>query len=711
MFHLFRRYEKVIYFTITFVTILSFLFFGTYGTMAGPEVKDEPVFHAIDGSTVKRLELDKLTRFLSSDLFENMVSGSPIGANFLNDGVIRKDFIETGVAAQIVGTLGIQDTVSAKEKYFRPYRHPETSMISAEGIWGQFAPHLKGAFDYYKQGDFKTKEEAFQAKANLYLMESTFPAPMLRQVLSFQLQQQKWVKPDPALNYTDLSLFGYHTTRDWFGDAFVKKCAEVILNVARKAEREGYRVPLQAAEADLLHNGEVAFQQNRKLDAAKTVQDYVRQQLRVLGLDLGEASSLWRSVMLFRSYLKDHSTSVANEATLLRPFYEGEHEELVLKAHTLDPKLALGTFEDLQRMELYLAAVGEGESYPFPTAWKQAADVAQNIPELVLKHYRVDVKELSLKQVGAEIPLRDVWAFEESALGKEELIKTFPVLATTDQIDSETQKKIDAKARLLLVEKNPSLVENALIDAPSKEMHITLFKKGGKSPLKGIEVAALLKKLEGRETVFTLKGESVVYQVSPIEWPAEWAVASYTEAREAGQLDRLVDDRLTAFYEDVKEALFTQDNGNVSPYADVKRELAEAYFRNVLHQLKRIQPKYDSPDRLAGYRLYGYLEGEQYVAGEFAPVIKQEKVLKGQGGAFPYLDLVRMEQGVPSSLTVHEGLPVYVIVESKGTRDFSQTFSTSIARVNHQLETAVLQALFDDLLAEISAKAAYTKDV
>lgn len=483
------------------------------------------------------------------------------------------------------------------------------------------------------------------------------------------------------------------------------------MNVARKAEKEGYRVPLQAAEADLIHNGEVAFQQHRKPEIAKTVQDFVRQELRALGLDLGEAASLWRSVLLFRSYLKDHTSSVANEATLLRPFYEGEHEELVLETHTLDPKLALGTFEDLQRMELYLQGTGEGASYPFPLAWKKAEEVAETSPDIVLKHFCADVKELSLKQIGAEIPLREVWAFEESESGRDELLKTFPVLSLKGKMDGETQKRVDAKARLLLVEQNPQRIEDALADAPSKEMNLTLFKKGGKSPLKGIEASALLKKLEGRETVFILKGEGVVYQVSPIEWPADWKVASYSEARDAGQLDRMVDERLTNLYNEVKDTLFIQPNGQTKPYVDVKRELAEAYFRTLLHQLKRVQPKLDSPDLLAGYRFYTYLEGKEYATGEFAPIVKQEKVLKGQGGAFPYIELVRLQQGSPSTIRVHEGLPLYVIVESKGTRDFSQSFSTSVARVNHQLDTAVLQALFDDLLTEISAKTAYSKDV
>jgi len=711
MLHMFRRYEKAIYLTITFVTILSFTFFGTYGTLSTPEVKDEPVFQAVDGSTVKRHEVERLTRFLSSDLFESIVSGSPVGANFLNDGVIRKDFIETGVATQVMKTLSTSEIVSAKEKYYRPYRHPDSSIISVEGVWGQFAPRLKTAFDQYKQGEFASKEDAFQAKTNLYLLESTFPAPMLRQVLSFQLQQQKWLKPDPALNYTDLSLFGYHTTREWFGDAFVKRCAEVILNVARKAEKEGYRVPLQAAEADLIHNGEVAFQQHRKPEIAKTVQDYIRQELRVLGLDLGEASSLWRSVMLFRSYLKDHTSSIANEATLLRPFYEGEHEELALQVHTLDPKLALGTFEDLQKMEMYLQGVGEGASYPFPVAWKKTEEVFQSAPELVLKSYRVDVKELSLKQIGAEIPLRDVWAYEESDAGREELLKTFPVLANRGDMDGETQKRVDAKARLLLVEQHPERIEDALAEAPSKEMVVTLFKKGGKSPLKGIEAAAFLKKLEGHETVFTLKGEGVVYQVSPIEWPSDWKVATFIEARDAGQLDRMVDERLVNLHDEVKDTLFIQPNGQPKPYSEVKRELAEAYFRTLLHQLKRVQPKLDSPDLLAGYRFFTYLEGGKFAEGEFAPIVKQEKVLKGQSGAFPYAELVQLEPGVTSSIRVYEGMPQYVVVDSKGTRDFSQSFSTSIARTNHQLETAVLQALFDDLLMEMSSKTAYSKDV
>jgi GcvH upstream region-like protein len=710
MLHLFRRYEKVIYIGITTVTIISFVFFGTYGTLnTGHETKDEPLFEAVDGSVVKRSEVERLSRFLSSDLFESVLSGSPLGANFLNDGVIRKDFIESGVGPLLIRYLGSEDVISTKERHYRPYHHPESTFVSSEMIWNQFAPRLKTAFDVFKTGEFKTIEDAFRAKANLYLMESTFPHPMLRQVLAFQLQQQKWLKPDPNLNQTDLALFGYHTTRDWFGDNFLKRCAEVILNVAKKAEFEGYRVTLEAAEADLLRNGEHAYHAHRRPEVAKSIPDYVRQELRLLGFDQGEAVKLWRSVLMFRTYLKDHTTSVVNEGTLLKPFFEGEHEEIVVETHTLQTQLALGSFKDLLQVESYLEGVALGETYPFPREWKESFEVAQSTPELALKKYKVEVKELSLKQLGALIPLKEVWAYEESEGGKAELMKLFPTMALGGDLSPETQKLVDQKARLQLIERHPLKVDEALQKSTPKEMNWNIYKSGGKSPLKGIESQEIVDKLEAGNTHFVVRGDDLIYEVSVVDRPEHWEIANLQQAKEAGQLDRLVNQRLQKKYEEVKASLFQNEDGSIKAFAEVKDELAEATYRGLIHKLKRVAPQVESLDLLAGYRFVPYLETGVAGEGQFAFVVKEDRFLKGQETPLPFNELVQLPKGESSSVFVKRGLPLYVKVTEQGIRNFSLPLSTSLAKANRQIEEAALQAFFGDLLVEISGKGAFSR--
>lgn len=103
MLEFFRRYQRYFYLVITIVTIISFSFFGTYSTLNSSNAwREQIAFTAINGKEVTRYDVDEMAIFLATDSEDKLLFGGMWGPNFLNDGVIRKDFLETGLAQELI---------------------------------------------------------------------------------------------------------------------------------------------------------------------------------------------------------------------------------------------------------------------------------------------------------------------------------------------------------------------------------------------------------------------------------------------------------------------------------------------------------------------------------------------------------------------------------------------------------------------------------
>ena len=108
MLEFFRKYQSIIYIFVTVVIVISFSFFGTYSTIVSNPVRDQVVFTAIDGTAVKRSDLDEMVIFISTDSQDKLLFGGAWGPNFLNDGVIRKDVLTTGMGEVLAFELSLR---------------------------------------------------------------------------------------------------------------------------------------------------------------------------------------------------------------------------------------------------------------------------------------------------------------------------------------------------------------------------------------------------------------------------------------------------------------------------------------------------------------------------------------------------------------------------------------------------------------------------
>ena len=502
MLNFFRRFQKGIFVAITIMIVVSFSFFGTNGA-ADRQIRDEEVFTAIDGQSVKRSEIEALAAFLSTDAKDQLNWGVPLGANFLNDGVIRNDFLKLGLGRLLFEEYypDLKEEWEGKwkrERTFQTYRHPDASYFSADAIWSHFAPQLKESLKAYKASSIENAGAHFEKKANLYLAEGDFSENMLRQVLYFQMQQAKWIKPDRNLQQQNLALFGYRNLNDWFGHDFTRLVASFILNASKVALKQGYKVSYEEALFDLKNRAMKAFE-SQKQNPLMTFTDpnaYLREQLRYLGMDLGQAAESWQKVLLFRKLFNDLGSAVVVDRETFLPFVDYVSKQVEVVAYQLPKEMQIRDFRQMQRFETYLKLAAKESNGLIPTKWQREDEV---ITELLMKRYLVSIKEADHKNLSQKISLKALWDWQVSDAGWKKLSDQFTALslaaaespeerfAALDQLDESTKELVDQKTRIHMTEEHPDWIEEALAMAPAEKKTLVFYKKAIKPPLKGMK--------------------------------------------------------------------------------------------------------------------------------------------------------------------------------------------------------------------------------
>lgn len=643
MLQFFRRFQKSIFIAITAIIVISFSFFGTYRAYQQAKGSpDEEVFTSYLGTSVKRSEFDQLVHFISTDMIDSLVLGAPLGPNFLNDGVVRKDFLESGLADDLIAHFSesFNDTWQekyAREKRFSPYRHHDVDFISAMSVWGQFAPDLREAFATYKKGSFETVNALFDAKRKLYLAESHFPQSLTKRVLAYQMEQNGFAKPDMRLHTEDLSLFGYHTVSDWFGPDFVKLVAQVIINLSEVAQERGYSVTKEEALIDLAKRAHEAFdaQKSNPNFSIDSPAAYLQQQVRLLGLDTSGAAKVWQKVMLFRRLFSDIGSSVMVDNQTVAPYAEYLSQKADVVTYRLPKALRFSQFKDLQLFETYLhhtAASEMGVHSPLHMHWLATENVAG---ELLSKRYLLEVSRVDQSALLGKVGVKQVWAKELDPHFFTTLKEAIPELGLAsdsteeerllalDNLDSLTRARADRMARKAIVESHKDWLEEASYSAPFEKKSITLYKEGGPSPLPGVKnSAALMNLLEYCKPGETLSynEEGTYFRIRLLEKSPDFEVATFAKSKEDGQLDLLLTKRLRGLYEQL---------GDDAPFESMREELAKEAFRSQLLKIQKEFPEATTPDIAASYMMHHYLnEAKEILArGEELQVDEQFKLV------------------------------------------------------------------------------------
>lgn len=620
MLDFFRRHQKYFFWVITVVIVISFSFFGTYSTITTNDMHDQTAFVTVDGTNVTRRDLEEMVVFLGSDASDKMLYGGAWGPNFLNDGVIKKDFLETGLADLIVAQYPEEiksDLYNRleKEKRYSLYTHPQAHFISVDGAWGYFAPGMRENFTRLRHTDNPISADAFNARVSLYLGEQKFPSPLVRQVLRYQEKQYSWLEPDPSLDYVDLTLFGYHSTEDWFGPRFMRIVAEFIFNAADIAEKKGYKVSPADALADLVRNSETSFQQNIHSPhlGVATGSEYFSEQLRRLGMDQAKAVKIWQKVLLFRRIFQDVGNSVFVDPQTYKELTAFALESAQGDLYRLPEELRLNNYRALQKLQFYINAVSKQspEALLLPTTFTSPSEIAKTTPELVAKRYLLDVAQADKKNLQSKVTVRDAWNWEMQEANWAKIKQQFPELgikkgdsreerfAALESLDDRTRARVDLFARNAIVDAHPEWLSKALDEAPVKREIVFISEKGSPSFVTGLknnrDLIQLLDAaaIGGRDSADKLGAftgdDQTFYRITVVDRDPQAQTLTFAEADKAGILDKMLDQKLEAYYIKMREGFpkeFQKEDQSWQPFEDVKNAVADHYFEKLLRAIR-----------------------------------------------------------------------------------------------------------------------------
>lgn len=656
MFEFFRRYQRYFFVVITIIIIISFSFFGTYSTLNPEYPHEQIVFTTVDGSQIKRQDLDELSTFITTDMQDKLILGGIWGPNFLNDGVIRKDFLETGLGFILAMNYPeelLQDLRprSEKEKRFTLYTNPKAGFINVESAWAYFSPDMKYNYDLLRQSDNPVDAEALAGRIALFLQEKQFSAPLLRQVLRYQEQQYSWIPPDPNLDHYDLSLFGYHTIEDWLGPRFVRLVAQFIMNSAKIAEQKGYKVTKEEALADLMQHAAMNYQQNMNNPnlGVANLQQYFEEQLRRMGMDQNKAIKTWRDVLLFRRLFNDVGTAVLVDPFSVEKIQEYSHEGVLGQVFQLPKELRFDTYLSLQKLETYLNAVakrGQDEKslLMLPTTFLSVDEVAKKFPELIQHRYILEVAQASKNNLQTKVGIKETWNWEVEDQNWNTLKKKFPDLANKkantreerfaalEGLDDKTRGQVDAFARAAIVDSHSEWIDQALEKVPAKTSVVSISEKGGKTPFgnadKRQEIIQLLDQASLKDETANEAAKKLLkyspdqtnyYRIVVIKRAPEREIVTFAEADEQGVLDQLLDKDLEAYYVKIRgtnSSQYQKPDGSWKPLADVRDLVADQYFEKIRKAIEKDYTASIAPqaaptvflgDYLASIRLYAYM--------------------------------------------------------------------------------------------------------
>lgn len=644
MMDFFRRYPRVFLVSMTFAIMASFISWSVFETLAGAPKEDRTVAVAVDGSVLKLSEITALSRFLSLDREDAQ-------PNFCNDGVLRYDFLSTGLA-ELVASFYWDDLREGihqrweKAKKYRPYAHPQAPFLGSRSVWERFAPGLVGEMEAL-QGQSMVSEKTFASFVKLYQMQTVCPPDMVRRVLSYYAQQFPNLPPDPALQYEDFSLFGFRSITDWLGRDFVDLSSEFILNTARLAKEQGLHVSLEEARGDLLHNFNDSMQKWKET-TGQTFQGSLAEHLRLLGLDEQTAAECWRSVLLFRRYFEGLSEPAFIDRLAYRDFTSFANETAILQVYELPSALRMKSEQDVLDFQVYTDCVSEEKDrFSLPKKIRSLERIEKNAPELVQSSYRVKIGQSSKEKVGLKASLKEVlqWAVEEEHWTL--LKKTFGFSGEAssleqryrilENLDPAIRSKVDRFVRLQLVAAHPEWVHEHLNSLPLKEQIVHASKEWISLPSirNPVFLAALIEEAsqglaEAKESLWGYEdGEGNLYRIEMQEKIEDRHLLTLQEAKRQGILrslsDRFLEKKYVAFREK-DPTRFKTEKGDWKALSAVKEEVVRTLYPEAFDREK---PKgFEKWMKEALLALKNNPEDPRWISTNTDPLLDQFRLVK-----------------------------------------------------------------------------------
>lgn len=667
MLTLLRNHQKSIFLVVTVMVVASFLFFGISNSIhTSAKEKDFVYGKAYDQSSISGREIKRLTRFLATDINDALVLEKRGVPNMLNDGALKDDLIETGIANELYVRFEEELKPELSERYtrfrgFKPYEHPQ-KMIGAMQVWKQYGDKegLYQAWENFKACGPELTPKAFEAVLSLYAEQKKLPPGIVRQILLYQQHQYgEMLHQDPYLQSGELALFNAKTANEWFGPRFNELVANFIYNASIKAKELGYSVSFDEARASLIENAmrgvkQIYHSQNvTREDFARLMQS----QLNHLGMTEDEATAVWQRVLLTRRWLKDMGESVFVDKEVYEDYYNYTSVSTKVDAYKLPKSMAFGQIDEMLKFEVYLDAIGQREGLlDVDVTYRSIEEMKQVCPELLEKRFILDVSTKDREEIAVNVSLKDSleWQIQDANWNK--LKEKFPVFekykgnsiedrhAFIDNLDSKDRAGVDSFARSDIIKQHPEKILETLSQAKSSKKLVTIpmVKSGNimrnlndhKSILYLLETALIGNEItDGVDVQSATKlscyteDEQVYYSIRLIDRDEEFHVMSFERANKQGVLDKLLGNKLR---NEFAKGKYRGDYDDALP--QVKLALFRDLIEGIESYLGKSSTDFDSIDaRLrfaAKHRFYVYMQGvlEDAKKGVFAEASSEDTI-------------------------------------------------------------------------------------
>jgi hypothetical protein len=590
-----RKYQRYVVFFIAIIIVISFVFAESFSLTTAPTIQDTVAFKDISDREVSQSSLSALVRFLGSDVEDALLSEDGAGANFLNDGVIKKDFLQQGlcqlIAASFLETMkGDFEVRKLRQKNYKPYVHPYNKNLSARNAWAFFAPAIPSLLDEMNKD--VTNEEFFNLQVALYLNEKNFPEPYLRQVLNHQQSNESNSFKDSLLLNQKLSLFGYTSLEDWFGPNFLTLAAKYIINSSEIAKQRGILVSDDEALAELLYLNEMHYRRlvnskNSKFNI-RSSQELFMKQLNFLGLDKGGAVDIWKKVIAFRKLKENISDSLFLDHLTIDNFKDWSNKEVLIELYNIPSSLVFNNANQLKYFEVYLSLITNSYSPTLilPKEFKSIDEIKELYPSIVYKKYDLNVASIDVSSLLMKSSLKEVWNWESDKNNWAKLLVKFPILGTDlnltrqerlnilENLPSNTRVLVDNFARQEIVKLHPEWIDESLDRATFNKITIALKEKGDSFSKLGLKQNALLNQLL---TTYPLSEEE---KQSGTGIKAKEALMAYSEDFQTFYRIEVLrkDDNLTllTFNEALKDGSLKKFSGDINVDVDLIKDLIVA---------------------------------------------------------------------------------------------------------------------------------------
>ncbi|MCH9632884.1 MAG: hypothetical protein S4CHLAM6_12280 [Chlamydiae bacterium] len=735
-----KKYQKIFFVFVALLVGTSVMFVGLLPkNLSGSN--DRTLFRTVTGKKIKQSHYDGLKALLTTNNGELLIYGQNLGMNFFPEDVFTQNLVESKLIRLIAEKK--KDELKefwveqqAREKHYKPYSHPQMSNVSAENVWFKHAPRIPELLKQIQAEENPSK--LFDLRADLFLEENNFSPFALWQFLSEKQSQYQWIQKDEAMAPFAISLFGYRSLQDWFGEKMMDYVCQFVLQVSSIAKQKGYQASYKEAENSLLKLNDLCFKQLQFL-GLKEFSDstsYFHAKLNRLGMNKMQMISLWREVLTFQNFLNEAAHSALLDDLTLNDFEQYATEQVEICRYQPPEYLKFNSLNDLGKFEVYLTALGKPKGeIGLDFALKPTQELEKKFPQLVEHSIELEYKEIDVNQAAISVSVQDIWKWRADHKNCQKLVSRFPKLnidekmspkeyqAAFENVDYFTQMQVDQYIRQQLLKQDENWLTLAFEKTQSQKDSFKARRSGYKLPFKGLELfskkQSFLKQFfsddESNKFLEPVTFDDVhfyqILSVKPLEKPK---VVSYQDLLLDKTAEKMLHQTLTKLHK--KGALNEQD------FPKVKEKVLDEYLAPIKEAIIEDYTAFSgsAPQHLndlfyCKYRLYSPMRNalayytnqqdencEPYAFNSFLKIDSSNDVLvRHQNNSREMEKLMEASEGEWSCVGFKSRVPVFTQVLFKKSKQEGHPMQKQLhARLSQEAISALATELLDQVELE-----------